>query len=281
MSTEIKYQEKTQDIISEQGIRKHLSPSLLNFGVDVYETVDSTNDICRKEISDERKTLVVSGHQTKGRGRLGRSFFSPEDTGLYMSLILRNPPYTAEEAVKITTMAAVSVCTAIEETSGKEALIKWVNDVFVSGRKVCGILTEASPSLEGNSLEYAILGIGINVYMPIGGFPEDIAGKAGAILDETTPESRNRLVGSIANNFMKYYLADCDNREKDVPDSGALDYIEEYRQRCFVLGQEILVINGESHKKATAVDIDDRCRLVVRYGDGTLQTLNSGEIQLL
>lgn len=256
------------DILCETRIRSYLDSNLDYLTVEVFDSVESTNDICRQAADNKSEYVVVSGHQSKGRGRLGRSFFSPANTGLYMSFLLKNPPFSTEDTTKITTMAAVSVCEAIEEVSDKKALIKWVNDVFVSNRKICGILTEASPSLKENKLEYAILGIGINVYMPEIGFPEDIANKAGAIFETKVMNGRNRLASYVINHFMKYYKGEKKN------------YIEEYRRRCFILGQDIIVVSGNKQKKATAVDIDDSCRLIVRYDDNNLETLYSGEILL-
>ena len=128
--------------------------------ISVLPTVSSTNSFVREQANNGAapNSLVVANEQTAGRGRVGRSFYSPKDTGVYMSLLLRPKQYSAEQAVSITTMAAVAVCEAIEAVSGEKAEIKWVNDIFVRGKKVCGILTEGSFGLESGMLEYAVLG---------------------------------------------------------------------------------------------------------------------------
>ncbi|HHW95286.1 MAG TPA: biotin--[acetyl-CoA-carboxylase] ligase [Mogibacterium sp.] len=271
MLTDKENHEKNIDSLSENEIRSFLNSSLKDIKIEIFDSVDSTNNICQQiagDVVNESEYVVISSHQTKGKGRHGRNFFSPSDTGLYMSFLLKNLPYSAEEAAKLTTMAAVSVCEAIEEVSDKEAFVKWVNDIYVSNRKVCGILTEATPSLKENKLEYAIVGIGINVYMPETGFPQEILNKAGAVFDNKVMNVRNRLAAYVINHFMNYYKAE------------TIDYLEEYRRRCFILGQEITVVSGNEQRKATAIDIDDSCRLIVRYDNGNIKTLYSGEILL-
>lgn len=280
--------EKNIDSLSENEIRSFLNSSIKDIKIKIFDSVDSTNNICQQiadVVVNETEYIVISSHQTKGKGRHGRSFFSPSDTGLYMSFLLKNLPYSAEEAAKLTTMAAVSVCEAIEEVSDKEAFVKWVNDIYVSNRKVCGILTEATPSLKENKLEYAIVGIGINVYMPDKGFPEEISDKAGAVFDNKVMNVRNRLAAYVINHFMNYYKEDCFSCLKDFSNSNDFkfktqDYIKEYRRRCFIIGQKITVVSGNEQKKATAIDIDDSCRLIVRYDDGNIETLYSREILL-
>ncbi|NLY87219.1 MAG: biotin--[acetyl-CoA-carboxylase] ligase [Clostridiales bacterium] len=280
MNTDKDYLDKIDDNLSEQGIRNYLSSKLADLRIEVFNSVDSTNDLCKRnthhntKTSDLIKYIAIAEHQTQGRGSRGRSFFSPSNTGLYMSILIANPPYSIEEATKFTTMAAVSVCKAIEEISGKKSLIKWVNDIYVSKKKVCGILTEASPNLTGDKLEYAVIGIGINVYPPATGFPEDIEEKAGAIFETRITDVRNHLVASIINHFVNYYESDSKSNGKKN------SYTDEYRRRCFILGKEVLVITESEIKKATAINIDNSCRLIVRYDNGNMETLYSGEIKL-
>ena len=138
-------------------------------------TVGSTNDYLREMALEGRKEgfTVLSGEQTGGRGRTGRSFYSPADTGVYMSLLLRPENCSPAVAVKFTTMAAVAACRVIEKVSQKKAQIKWVNDVFIEDKKVCGILTEGAVSLEKGSLEYVILGLGLMSIRLGADFPEN------------------------------------------------------------------------------------------------------------
>lgn len=186
-----------------------------------------------------------------------------------MSLILRPPHYSSQQAVKLTTMAAVAVCEAMEAVSGEKAQIKWVNDIYVRGKKVCGILTEASFGLEDGFLEYAVLGIGINVFPPEDGFPDEIKDIAGAVFREAQNDGKNQLAAEFLNRFMTYY---------SVPQKS--DYVGNYRSRSMVIGKEIQVICSNGTKKATALDVDKDCRLIVEYEDGATESLYSGEISI-
>ena len=259
------------DILSAQGIVKYLNPQYKNMDIYVLDSIDSTNALVRKkaEEGEIEGYTVVANEQTKGRGRYGRTFFSPQGTGFYLSILLRPPHYSAGQAVRITTMAAVAMCEAIEEVSEEEARIKWVNDIYVKGKKVCGILTEASFGLESGLLEYAVLGVGLNVYHPAEGFPEEIKQRAGNLFDNTQDDIKNRLVSSFLNNFMGYYA--CENPAA---------YIEKYQERSLVIGKQIKVISAGKTKDAFAYGIDDECRLLVRYENGETESLSHGEIDL-
>lgn len=258
------------DVISEKGIKRYLSPECQWLTVKVHKIINSTN-IKLRELASEgasEGTVVISGEQTKGRGRLGRSFFSPSDTGVYMSLLLR-PVMTADSAVKITTAAAVSVAEAIEELSGKSADIKWVNDIYMNGKKVCGILTEAAFSLENGGLEYAVLGIGVNAYAPENGFPDDIKDIAGSVFDERKDDMRNKLAAEILSRFLKYY--------SEISQS---TYLDGYRKRLMWKGEKINVISGNTNIPAVLSDVDKDCRLLVEYENGEKAVLSSGEISI-
>lgn len=259
------------DILSPQGIQKYLKQECLNMELCVLPTAKSTNTLVyEKAVSGQAEGYAVfSNEQTEGRGRYGRTFYSPCKTGIYMSLLLRPDNYSAKQAVRITTMAAVAMCEAIEAVSGKKAEIKWVNDIYIDGKKVCGILTDASFSLESGLLEYAVLGVGLNVYYPSGGFPEDIRDIAGAVFHETKRDMKNRLAAEFLNRFMVYYTAE-----------NQCGYIEKYQERCFVIGRYITVNYGEKSRDALALGIDDACRLLVRYDDGTEEYLMSGDISI-
>ena len=164
----------------------------MNINTEFLECVGSTNTVARQRIdegADEWYT-VVAHSQSSGEGRLGRSFFSPDKTGLYMSTVLY-PEFDCIEY--ITGGAAVAVCRSLEEL-GFAPRIKWVNDIFVDGKKVCGILAKAIHRQDGVAV---ILGIGVNVYKPQGGFPEDIRDTAGYLFENETKGERQRLFESI------------------------------------------------------------------------------------
>ena len=157
----------------------------------------------------------------------------------------------------------------IELASGKETSIKWVNDVFVENRKVCGILTEGSMNMETGHLDSVVLGVGINVYEPEKGFPEDIKDTAGAVFDKVFADGKNILAAGFLNRFMRFYLS-----------GDYTGYTAEYRKRCFVIGRKIEVLKQDQGYKGIAVDVDENCRLVVQYEDGTVERLSGGEIRV-
>ncbi len=259
------------DVLSVQGIRKALNPVCRNVNIIVVPTVDSTNALIREMAGrgEPEGCVVVAGEQTAGRGRRGRQFYSPKDTGIYISLLLRPKHCAIERATGFTSMAAVAMCEAIESVSGEAAQIKWVNDVFVRGKKVCGILTEASLDMENGEAEYVVLGAGVNVYPPGDGFPEELKAVAGTVFEELHSDAKNRLAGEFLNRMMAFYAA---------PDADA--YVEKYRARSLVLGKRITVLQGESARSATVCDIDGACRLLVRYDSGETACLSYGEIQV-
>ncbi len=153
------------DVLSEQGVRLYLRHSLPR--VVVEQTLISTN-LTAKQLAAEgapHGTLVAANHQTGGRGRRGRSFASPPGTGLYLSMVLRRA-LPMQNAVLVTSAAAVAVCRAVEAVSGKRLGIKWVNDLYFYGKKCCGILTEAAADVESGGLEHLVVGIGVNLYEP-------------------------------------------------------------------------------------------------------------------
>lgn len=163
----------------------------------------------------------------------------------------------------------VAVCEAIEAVSGRPAQIKWVNDVYMEGKKVSGILTEASLSLESGSLDYAVLGIGLNAYPPVGGFPKEIEQIAGTVFPQRQNDGKNHLAAEILNRFMGAYTAE--NHAEDA---------KKYRERSLVIGKEIEIISPTGPQKALALDVDEECRLIVRYTDGRIERLSSGEISV-
>ena len=156
------------DILSVQGIEKYLDPQNRQLTIQVLPEVSSTNTMLREKANEEipEGYVIIANGQTEGRGRRGRSFYSPVDTGIYLSILLRPKEIATNELTNLTSMAAVAACETIEEVSGQTPGIKWVNDIYIGGRKVSGILTEASISMENVSVEYVVVGIGFNVYLP-------------------------------------------------------------------------------------------------------------------
>lgn len=234
----------------------------------VFDEVDSTNTVAKSlaEQGASEWTVVIASRQTGGRGRLGRSFFSPDGTGLYMSIILR-PRVGVDAALNITASAAVAVTRAIEKLTDKTALIKWVNDVFVDNKKICGILTEASFNMEDSSMEYAVLGVGVNLSMPKSGFPDDISNIAGDIgLDIS---KRDAFIAEIIKEFMHLYNG-----------LGDKLFFAEYKAKQMLIGKSVNVIKGGSVKGAVVEALDNECRLVVKYPDDTSEALYTGEVSV-
>lgn len=262
---------ESTDILSAQGIQKYLCPSCANLTFDIYAETSSTNTLVREQaaLGAPEGYVAIATTQTAGRGRMGRTFFSPSDSGLYFSLLLRPKQYSAQQAVRITTIAAVAVCEAIEVLSDENAHIKWVNDIFIRGKKVCGILTEASFGLENGLLEYAVLGIGINVYPPKEGVPKELESIVGSVFPAPENDIRNRLAAEVLNRFMNYY--------SNIEESG---YVEKYRSRSLAIGRKVNIIRGEESIPATVLDIDEDCHLLVAYEDGSRDCLSSGEISI-
>ncbi len=257
------------DILSESGIRNYLKKK--DVMLDVHTSIDSTNAYAKTlaEQGHAEDTIVVAAEQTKGRGRRGRDFYSPSQTGVYLSFLLRPKHCSSEDAAHITTMAAVAVAEAITEVSGERTDIKWVNDIYMNGKKVCGILTEAAFNLEDTTIDYAILGIGINLYAPESGFPTEIKDIAGCVFTAPLEDAKNHIVAEVIDRFYSYYK-----------DFGTWNYVSAYKERCFVIGKEIYILSGNTKTEATAIDLDKDCHLIVSYKDGTTEALSSGEISI-
>lgn len=259
----------SHDAVSEGLIRKYLGDQADRFTLEVHNQITSTNTVLKEKAADcPQWYTIVSGAQSAGRGRIGRQFFSPADSGVYLSVLL-HPQLPAKDSIRITTAAAIAACRAIEECTEEKPEIKWVNDVFVAGRKVCGILTEGAINLETGGLEWAVMGIGLNVYEPEGGFPEELSGIAGPICRSRKRELRSALAGS----FLKHFAFIFDRLDNPT-------FAEEYRSRCFLLGKPIHVLKPGGAVNAQALDIDAECSLVVRYEDGSVETLSSGEVSV-
>lgn len=259
------------DILSPQGIGRYLHPPCQGLELTVLPTVSSTNAWLREQAAQgaPEGSAVIAGGQTAGRGRFGRSFFSPEETGVYLSVLLRPSCSPLPQVTRLTALAAVALCQAIEAVSGRSPEIKWVNDIFLDGKKVCGILSEASFSMETGTVDYAVLGVGMNVYPPAQGFPPELEQTAGWILDTPLPDGKNRLAGEFLNRFWTLWT-----------EASPADAIREYRRRNLVIGKSLTVTLGNETRAAYALDIDEECRLVVRFEDGSIQALSYGEVQI-
>ena len=233
----------------------------MDFKIVKKDVVVSTNTLLKELAKNgaDHGTVLIADSQTGGKGRLGRSFYSPEKTGIYMSVLLRRD--FGNNPTLVTTLASVCVMKAIEKLTGKKTQVKWVNDVLLDGKKVCGILTEGS--FCGKELEYMIVGIGVNVNTC--NFPDDIKDIAGSVGAE-----KDRLVDEIlyafGEEFEKFHT---------------LEYLDFYRNRCVSVGKNIKIISPEKEPVAAfSQGIDDNAGLIVKYPDGTIDVITSGEVSI-
>ncbi|MCM1127552.1 MAG: biotin--[acetyl-CoA-carboxylase] ligase [Lachnospiraceae bacterium] len=274
---------KAPDILSAAYIEQGLKREGFEIPVKTERIVSSTNTVLKQFVAQGQKSdmILLAEEQSGGRGRRGRSFYSPEGTGLYMSLLL-HPSMSPEEATMLTTVAAAAEAEALERISGLDVKIKWVNDVWIRNKKISGILTEGSVSMEDGHLEYAIVGIGINIYEPEEGFPEEIKDVAGAVFtnDISRENLRNRIAVEVLSRFLAYY--------RMLPQKA---YLDEYRKRSIAIGKQVRILvpegaeipkteNGASREHALVIGIDDLCHLQVQYEDGTTESLSNGEISI-
>lgn len=256
------------DRMSEREIRRWLKTEAVGRQMKIHESLDSTNNRARAlaAAGAPHGTAVMAEFQTGGRGRRGRTFFSPARSGVWISYILR-PACTPEEASLITSMAAVAAARAVERVAGAPVGIKWVNDLYMNGKKFCGILSEAGMGMEAGQLDHVVVGIGVNT--AVMDFPPELAQIATSVGNETgRAPDRNRLAAEIGNEL-----------EALLPQLKSGGFLEENRRRSVVLGREVLVLAGERQYPAKAEAIDERGRLVVRTAEG-FSALDYGEVSL-
>lgn len=239
------------------------------YKIEFFDEINSTNTylVERAKAGAPDKLVAIANRQTAGRGRRGKSFFSPENTGLYMSII-RKWDCGVKPAMLITPAVACAVAGALERVSGKEMGIKWVNDIYSGGKKLCGILTETKFDFERDTLDYAVIGIGINLCEPKDGFPAELESVATAVFHECSEDMRTAVIQAVLDNLDKYLPQITDKR-----------FLEEYRRRSVLIGRTVNVVKGEDSYPAQVLGIDDNARLVVKTDDG-VHTLDSGEVSI-
>lgn len=233
--------------------------------VRVFDTIDSTNNEAKRmmESGFSGFAILAAEEQTGGRGRLGRSFYSPAATGLYFTVIVP-PCFPSAEATLLTPAAAVAAVRVLERVSGKELKIKWVNDVYKGDKKICGILAEAVLDMEKGGFSGFAVGIGINLSTE--DFPKDIADIAASL---KTDADRNEIAASIARELFAF-----------AKNLSAREFLAEYRAHSYVTGKEIYFIKDGEKQNATAIGIDDDGGLTVKLENGEVTTLRGGEISV-
>lgn len=237
-----------------------------------HDCVESTNDLAKHLAAGgaPHGTVIMAGKQTQGRGRLGRTFQSPDNMGIYLSVILR-PDCEAAQLMHLTCAVAVAMCDAVEATTGYRPGVKWINDLVAQKRKLGGILTELSLSA-GGKVSYAVVGIGINCHQSAGDFPAELADIA-VSLDAVTGKRTDRAV--LAANMVK----ELEQLSKILLTEKS-SIMEQYRTDCVTLGQEVCVIRADETLPGTAVSLDDEGALTVRYPDGSEAQVSTGEVSV-
>jgi BirA family biotin operon repressor/biotin-[acetyl-CoA-carboxylase] ligase len=239
--------------------------------VELHEQVTSTNTLCREAATAgaDEWTVLIAASQTAGRGRQGHTFWSPDHSGVYLSVLVR-PDWPIDTVITaLTPLAAVAAARAVESISERQADIKWVNDVYCDKKKVCGILVEGHPNAQTDRFSYAVVGVGFNVFPPKGGFPEEIRNRAGAVLEEPSAFARERLAAAFLNEFYTLY--------QSLP---TVAFHGEYTRRALRLGRSVSVPTEAGERAAEVLDVTERFELRVRFEDGAVRDLNSGDVSV-
>lgn len=258
----------------KEKILSHLPPAH-PWGQSLYyrDTIPSTNTEAKAlaAAGAPHGTVILADSQTAGRGRLGRSFCSPAGSGIYMSVILR-PACPPAALMHLTCAVGVAVCDAVETAVGIRPGIKWINDLVLNGKKLGGILTELSIDSKSGLVDYAVVGIGINCNQRPEDFPAELrpiacsaAMVTGALID------RSRLSAELICSLEKM---------SQILLSEQAATMERYRADCVTIGAEITVIQGDTQKNGTALEVNDDGSLLVAFQDGRTVWVNSGEVSV-
>lgn len=254
------------DLLSSEGIHAYLAEDLKQLPIYVYQQIGSTNTEAKQQALNgaPHGTIILAEEQAQGRGRLGRKFYSPKGTGIYMSIILR-PQLHLNQAIQVTTTVAVAICRVIEKLTNQNPHIKWVNDIYLGKQKICGILTEAVTDFESGQVEFIILGIGLNVNTV--DFPADLHEIAGSLNPKDV--TRNQLCAHLLNELFSLFSKLNDPQ-----------VLEEYKSKSNVLGNWITFMKNQESYEAFAEDINEQGGLIVRLKNDEKMILNSGEISI-
>lgn len=258
----------SNDIISQQSLKACLENKYKDIDIYTYKTTVSTNAEAMTILMQgdvKHGALIVADEQTNGRGRMGKSFFSPK-SGIYMSVCLCKSIERMQDVMVITPAAAVAVRESIAELTGIDAKIKWVNDVYIGGKKVCGILTQADIDFESGKAGTFIVGIGINFTEQ--NFPDDIKNKACALFEGKPTVTRSQLIAKIYGKLMTL-TEDLTKRE----------FMRAYKENSLVLGKEVSYAINCEERRGKVIDIDDDGGLIIQEGEG-IRKLNCGEISI-
>ena len=235
-----------------------------------FDTIDSTNNYAKKLAMEgaDAGTVILAGQQTAGRGRLGRSFSSPANMGLYLSVILR-PDCSPSELMHLTCAAGVAACEAVEKATGIAAKIKWTNDLILGKLKLGGILTELSIDPVSQKVAWVVVGIGINCCQEKHHFPADIRHMACSL-----GMNWQDVPGLAANLIRSLHKMDATLLTEKA------EIMKTFTEKCVTIGSEISVVRGENIRHGKAIDLDEDGGLMVAYPDGTSEVVTSGEVSI-
>lgn len=256
------------DIFNEEAINSYLKEP---HKILIFDKAPSSNTLAKElcQNGENEGTVVIVRSQTNGKGRMGRSFISSSENGLYFTIILR-PAISASESLSITVLGAVALCEAIYSTSGRDAEIKWVNDIYINEKKCAGILTEAQLNIENGTLDYAVIGMGINIAPPKEGFAPEISDIATSIYENSAPCGyKSRLCAEIIDRFF-YYYNQIENKNS---------YMQGYIEKSNIIGKEVDMYVGDKITTGIAIAIDENANLVVETKDG-IEVFSSGEARV-
>lgn len=247
-------------------IKKHLPGHPWRDNIQYFDTIGSTNSYAKQlaAAGAPEGTVILAGHQTGGRGRLGRSFSSPAGMGIYLSVILR-PNCLPEELMHLTCAAGVAAAQAVGDAAG----IKWTNDLVIGKRKLGGILTELSVDPNTRKVEWAVIGIGINCCQKPDDFPPEIRDIACSlsIKREEIPQLEAKLITQLSAMNQALF-------------SQKAAIMAQFRSRCVTIGQEISLLRGDDVRHGTALNVADDGSLTVRFRDGKVENVASGEVSI-
>ncbi|WP_300409202.1 biotin--[acetyl-CoA-carboxylase] ligase [Lagierella sp.] len=254
--------------ISSQDILKYVKEK--NVTLEVLDETPSTNEYLKAlALKGESEFYTIIAHrQSSGKGRNGKSFHSPKNTGVYLSMLLR-PSFGLEKSLNITTATAVAVSKTIEKTTLKKTSIKWVNDVFIGDRKVSGILTEGAMDLETRNLSHVVLGVGVNLFKPKSNFPKDINDKAGYILEDYDAKFKEKFIGELIDSII-YHYRHLDSKE----------IYEYYREKSYLKGRVVEFLYNGKLLRGRVLDIDKDFFLVISTNNKVL-SLYTGSVNVV
>lgn len=264
---------KEPDTLDANALEIEMGSKRFGNKVHHFDSIDSTNTMAKKMAAEgaTEGTIIISEEQIGGRGRLGRNWVSPSGTGIWMSIILR-PNIGPTEATKITQITAAATAIAIEKITGCNLGIKWPNDIIINKKKVCGILTEMSAEL--NSVNYIVVGIGINANIDLSDFPEEIRSIATSIKACVGEKiCRKDVVKEILSEFEKLYLDFIEN--KNIKES--IDICKKY---SVTVGKQVKIRDREKEMIAEAIDLTEDGQLLIKKESGEIEKVLSGEVSV-